>query len=212
MVNGPDTALGMSLQDDPATASCAGPDGDPAMSPASDSAVAGAFDAFFRTQYRGLVQFLRRRTPTEQDAEDAAQESLTRLLRYRESTPEATWKPLLYRIATNIAHDQQRMAVSHRDRSHLALDGLPAEQEPVADTPTPEDRALHQQQVARLAQAILQLPPKCQKVYLLKRVHNLKRAEIARRCGISVKMVEKHLATALAQLRYRVGDSHTDAL
>jgi RNA polymerase sigma-70 factor (ECF subfamily) len=37
-------------------------------------------------------------------------------------------------------------------------------------------------------------------------VHGLSRAQIARRCGISVKMVEKHLATALAQLRRKVGD------
>jgi RNA polymerase sigma-70 factor (ECF subfamily) len=41
-------------------------------------------------------------------------------------------------------------------------------------------------------------------------VHGLSRAQIAERCGISVKMVEKHIATALAQLKRKVGDSFTD--
>jgi DNA-directed RNA polymerase specialized sigma24 family protein len=41
-------------------------------------------------------------------------------------------------------------------------------------------------------------------------VHDMSHAQIAELCGISVKMVEKHLATALAQLRRKVGDSSTD--
>jgi RNA polymerase sigma-70 factor (ECF subfamily) len=88
----------------------------------------------------------------------------------------------------------------------VALDGL----EIAATEQNPEQRAVYEQQVARLSKAILELPPKCQRVYLLKRTHDLSHAQIAERCGISVKMVEKHLATALAQLRRKVGDSSTD--
>src|SRR5690606_39824824 len=63
---------------------------------------------FLQQHYNGLVQFLRQPTVTEQDAEDAAQESLTRLLRYRETEPTRAWKPLLFRIATNVANDHLR--------------------------------------------------------------------------------------------------------
>ncbi|MFK2890421.1 RNA polymerase sigma factor [Dyella flagellata] len=161
------------------------------------------FDTFLRGQFRGLLQFLRARTASEQDAEDAAQESMTKLLRYRESEPPTAWKQLLYRIAVNVAHDQYRVALSHHNRDHVGLDGL----EIATGEHTPEQRALYDQQVARLSKAILELPPKCQRVYLLKRVHGMSHAEIAKRCDISVKMVEKHLATALAQLRRKVGDS-----
>jgi RNA polymerase sigma factor (sigma-70 family) len=164
------------------------------------------FDAFIRHQFRGLVQFLRARTASEQDAEDAAQESMTKLLRYRESEPPSAWKQLLYRIAVNVAHDQFRVALTHHRKEHVALDGLDI----AATEHTPEQRAVYQQQVARLSKAIQELPPKCQRVYLLKRVHDMSHAQIAERCGISVKMVEKHLATALAQLRRKVGDSSTD--
>jgi RNA polymerase sigma-70 factor (ECF subfamily) len=173
-----------------------------APAPGPPATVALAFESFLREQYRALVQFLRRRTASEQDAEDAAQESMTRLLRYTGTEPASSWKPLLYRIATNVAHDQRRAATSHCDDKHVLLE----EHELVTDAPTPEEQALRDQQIARLGSAILELPPKCQRVYLLKRVHGLSRAQIARRCGISVKMVEKHLATALVQLRRKVGD------
>ena len=164
---------------------------------------ARSFDIFIREQYRSLVQFLRRRTATEQDAEDAAQESMAKLLRYRESEPAIAWKQLLYRIAVNVAHDQFRVAFTHRSKEHVTLNG----QEIAAHEHSPEERAEYEQQVAHLTQAILELPPKCQRVYLLKRVHGMSRAQIADRCGISVKMVEKHLATALVLLKRKVGDS-----
>ena len=167
-----------------------------------------SFETFLRGQFRGLLQFLRARTASEQDAEDAAQESMAKLMRYRESEPPSAWKQLLYRIAVNVAHDQYRVALSHHNKDHVALDGLDI----AAGEHTPEQRALYDQQVARLSKAILELPPKCQRVYLLKRVHDLSHAEIASRCAISVKMVEKHLATALAQLRRKVGDSSAEPL
>src|SRR3546814_18116302 len=72
--------------------------------------------------YKGLVQFLRQRTVTEQDAEDAAQESLARLLRYRESEPARAWKPLLFRIATNVAHDHLRQTRTQRHKAHVSLE------------------------------------------------------------------------------------------
>jgi RNA polymerase sigma factor (sigma-70 family) len=175
--------------------------------PAIDARANGQhFDAFIRSQFHGLVQFLRGRTASEQDAEDAAQESLAKLLRYRETEPPSAWKQLLYRIAVNVAHDQFRVSLTHHRKEHVALEGLDI----AANEQTPEQRAVYEQQVARLSKAILELPPKCQRVYLLKRVHDLSHVQIAERCGISVKMVEKHLATALSQLRRKVGDSSTD--
>jgi len=165
-----------------------------------------AFDAFVREQRRPLLQFLRTRTATEQDAEDALQESLAKLLRYRSQESPEAWKALLYRIATNVAHDQHRAGASRQNSEHVPLDDLP-----IADSEhTPEQRAVYNQQVARVSEAILALPPKCQRVYLLKRAHGLSHAQVAARCGISVKMVEKHLANAMALLRHKVGNSFTD--
>ncbi len=49
-----------------------------------------------------------------------------------------------------------------------------------------------------LYRTIEQLPPKCRRVFLLSRFHDMSYPEIARHCGISVKMVEKHIGNALA--------------
>lgn len=178
----------------------------PEASAVDERAHAHSFDAFIRSQFRGLLQFLRARTASEQDAEDAAQESMTKLLRYRESEPPSAWRQLLYRIAVNVANDQFRVALTHHAKEHVPLDGLDI----AATEQSPEQRAVYEQQVTQLTRAILELPPKCQRVYLLKRVHDLSHAQIAKRCDISVKMVEKHLATALAQLRRKVGESSAD--
>jgi RNA polymerase sigma-70 factor (ECF subfamily) len=177
----------------------------PRAAPAADAREL-AFDAFVRAQRRPLLQFLRSRTATEQDAEDVLQESLARLLRYRDQESPEGWKALLYRIAANVACDQHRAAASRHSGDHVPLDDLPL----VTDEHTPEQRAVYDEQVARLTRAILALPPKVQHVYLLKRVHGFSRAQIAAQCGISVKMVEKRIATAMALLRSKVGDSFSD--
>lgn len=160
------------------------------------------FERFVRGQYRGLVQFLRRRIGNLQDAEDVAQESLAKLLRYRHSEPADAWRGLLYRIACNVANDQYRSSLARHSTDHVSLD-----HQDIADTEhSPEERATREQELLLLSQAILTLPPKRQQVYLLKRVHGLSQAQIAERCGISQKMVEKHLAEALADLRRKVGN------
>src|SRR3546814_3955800 len=49
------------------------------------------FEVFLREQQPALLQFLRLRT-SEEDARDIAQESLARLLRYRDNEPAEAWK------------------------------------------------------------------------------------------------------------------------
>lgn len=169
-------------------------------------AAAGGFDAFIREQYQALLLFLRRRSQSTEDAEDAAQESLTRFIRYRAEPAEA-WKPTLYRIAINVMNDRSRRAQSRLVDKHVSFDDLELQSE----QPSAEDEAVHAQQQALLRDAILALPPKCQQVYLLKRLRGMTNAAIARHCGISVKMVEKHSANAILLIRRRLGQTPPDA-
>src|SRR3546814_10201463 len=91
-------------------------------SPAQADAAQDRFDCFLREQRDGLVRFLLTRLPNEADAQDAAQESLVRLARYRDKEPPDSWRPLLYRIAVNVAIDQQRIATTHRAAAHVPYD------------------------------------------------------------------------------------------
>ena len=51
------------------------------------------------------------------------------------------------------------------------------------------------------------LSEQCRRVFLLSRMTGLKNREIAERLNISVKTVEKHIGSALAKLRLRLGRS-----
>lgn len=171
-----------------------------------DSPDPAGFDRFLRDHYQALLQFLRRRTVTTQDAEDAAQESLSRLLRYRESQPPAAWRPLLFRIAANVANDQARRAHSTRSREHVPFD----EQEVAGNAVqplTPDRILLDQRQLAQVLQAIRRLPDKCRNIFLLSRFQGMSNRAIAERCGISVRMVEKQITKALAACRAAVRES-----
>lgn len=174
-----------------------------AQAPVDDRAV----DAFFRAERADLVSFLRRRTATEEDAQDAAQESMARLLRYSGSEPPVVWKSLLYRIATNVALDQGRRAQRHHTAQHVSLE----DEEPVSPAPAHEDALAREQMLARVRTAILGLPPKCRQVYLLS-LEGWKQTQIATHCGISVKMVEKHVTKALAAIRRQAGETPGGAL
>src|SRR3546814_20138440 len=55
------------------------------------------------------------------DAQDAVQESLIRMIRYRDSEPPEAWKRLLYRIGVNVANDQHRYARSHHAAGHVTV-------------------------------------------------------------------------------------------
>jgi RNA polymerase sigma-70 factor (ECF subfamily) len=167
-----------------------------------------AFDAFVREQYSGLLGFLRGRTGNAQDAEDDAQEAFARVRRYRDCEPQAVWRRLLFRIAVNVVHDRARQARTHRSKDHVALECVPDLR---SNAPSPDGAAIRAQQVALLTRAIGELPPKCKRVFLLKRVHGLSNARIAELCGVSVKMVEKHLTTALVRIRRTVEKSTHDS-
>lgn len=175
----------------------------PLMRPV-DAGTARRFEQFLAEQRDALVAFLRHRSGSEADAQDAAQESMIRLMQYRGQQPVEAWKPLLYRIAINVAHDQKRRQHSRHSEAHHSLD--PADGELPAELPTQEQRMADLQELAAIRELILRLPGRCRQIYLLNRIEGMSYSEIARHCGISVKAVEKHVAKALLHLRKGLGE------
>jgi RNA polymerase sigma-70 factor (ECF subfamily) len=168
-----------------------------------DSQSKPLFEAAFRAHQASLLQYLRRRVGSDADARDIAQEAYLRLLRYRENQDLSSLKALVFRIATNLLGMRGRAARTHHAVDHQSLDE--ALELPAGD-PSPERRLIAEQQLDRLMEVIKHLPTKCQEVFVLSRFHEMGYAEIAVRCGISVKMVEKHIAHALTFCRQEVGD------
>lgn len=165
--------------------------------------VAGpAFDAFARDVRAELVAYFRDHLPTDADAQDGAQESLLRLLRYQHE-PETAWRPLLFRIASNLVVEHYRRNGARHAQHHVSLDEatLPAE------APEQEERVEQTQREALLRQAILALSPRSREIYLLSRVDGLTYPQIARRLDISVKSVEKSIARTVVALAEHVGEA-----
>ncbi len=154
---------------------------------------AESFARFIRENAPRLARFLARLRVREDDVQDVAQESVARLLRYRDSEPPDAWAALLYRIAINVARDRARHE-RHAPSSSLETDSI-------ASDDSPEQHASDHEALARARAAILRLPSRCRAVYLMHRIDGLSYSEIARRCEISTKAVEKHMSRALRELR-----------
>lgn len=185
----------------------------PAHTPDDDAPAAAmtggagdAFEAFVRDHRAMLVAYLGRRIG-EDDAQDIAQETMVRLMRYR-AQPVEQLRPLMYRIAINVIHDRGRRDATRQVFAHVSLDqdfvGL-ASLEPAHD-----QRIGHEQELALARAAILQLPERCRQVYLLNRIEGMSYSQIAQHCGISVKAVEKHIGKALGILRARLKEGGMD--
>lgn len=160
------------------------------------------FVAAFRQYHTSLVRYLRHRVGSDADARDIAQEAYFRLLRYRENQSLQSLRALLFQIASNLVGMRVRTARTHRWADHQSLDQeftLPANE------PSFEQQVFGEQQLNRLMTVIRSLPTKCQQVFILSRFHDMGYPEIAARCGISEKMVEKHITKALAICRAQVG-------
>lgn len=162
--------------------------------------------AVIRRYHGSLIQFLRQRLRRPEDAYDVAQEAYIRMMQYEGSRDIHSPSSMLFRIAINVANDLERAEQVRRSSDQCCIDDI----ELASDIPSPEREVAGQQDLALLQQAVANLPPKCRQVFLLSRARGMTYPEIARHCGISVKMVEKHISHALAVCLKKVGESHAD--
>jgi RNA polymerase sigma-70 factor (ECF subfamily) len=168
--------------------------------PSSD----GNVDAFVQEHQTELLNFFRGRVTRPQDAADLAQESWSRLMHYRLDTV-ASLRGLLFTIARNVLKNHWRWSALRQIEQSTDFTEL----EVSSEAPGPERHLQAALDLEALETAIVALPPKCRTVFLLSRIEGLSNAKVAQRCGISVKMVEKHLAKAIVACRARVGNFDT---
>lgn len=162
--------------------------------------------------HRELLNFLARQVNDRETAADLAQESYVRVLSAQHSGQAVLdMRALLYRTARNLLIDQHRRAGLRR---HDDLDAIPEDRHPPAPQHLQPEEALASQQVIRAYVAAIEtLPPRCREAFVLHVFDELGQAQVARRMGISVSMVEKHVvrgmvACKLCERRLRQ-DAHT---
>jgi len=152
------------------------------------------FPRFLDQHYPLLLGYLRRRMQASDEAEDIAQESFERLMRYR-GQPAAALKQLLFRIALNILADRGRRELVVQAQSGQLMAELGEEVAPASAMP--DHYAAQQQELLMVREAIGRLPELCRRTYLLNRLDGLSYPQIAMHHGVSVKAVEKQMSKAL---------------
>ena len=156
-----------------------------------------------RRYHDSLIQFLRQRLRVPDDALDVAQETYIRLMQYQDSRSIRSPSSMLFRIAINVANDLGRAELARGVQSQCSVDDIDI----ASDEPSAERQLTARQDLALLYEAIEHLPPKCRQVFLLSRVRRMTYGQIARHCGISQKMVEKHVSHALAVCMQKVSEN-----
>jgi RNA polymerase sigma factor (sigma-70 family) len=150
--------------------------------------------------HRELLNFLRRLVGDGSTAADLVQESYVRVLSAQSAGRTVLdMRALLYRTARNLVIDQFRRA---EVRQHDNLDTLSEDQLPRAPLHQQPDEALASRQVTDAYMAtIAALPERCREAFVLHVFDELTHAQIARRMGISVSMVEKHVVRGMVACR-----------
>ncbi len=151
----------------------------------------------FRTIYEreapGLIRFFRKRTGSQDDAEDLAQETLSKfhgaLQRAEVHTPQAFLRTIATNLLRNRAvHSSQRLA----DLSTQLEEG---EEEPAEDD---QHRTLvGRQELEHFERVLQQLKPRTLEIFLLSRVEGYTYKEIADILGMTVFGVKWHMLRAI---------------
>ncbi|WP_051335425.1 RNA polymerase sigma factor [Methylocapsa acidiphila] len=158
-----------------------------------------ALKSLYKAHAHELHGFARRRVG-RQEAEDVVQDAYLHLLQRGMIAGLEHPRAYLFRIAANLAVDAARKT---KTRSRYAEDeieflGL------VANSASPEATVEGAMELRLFHASLSELPPLCRTAFLLNRVDELTHAEIAKRLGVSVRTIDRHMAKAVAHLRRRL--------
>jgi len=157
----------------------------------------------FLTYYDELLGTWKRRLGNRHDAEDIAQETVLRML---EADAASILKPraYLHQTARNLVTDAHRRRSLHEIVSLDELDdGLEELATPDSD---PGTATYVSEMLSALEAALVELPLKCQQVFVWQCIGAMSQGEIAARLGISKNMVEKYRIRATRHLRARMAE------
>jgi RNA polymerase sigma-70 factor (ECF subfamily) len=172
-----------------------------------------ALDQFLASVEKRAFKIAQLGLRNDDDALDAVQDSMMKLVQSYAARPLEEWRPLFYRILANRIRDmQRRRTVRGRIMAWLPLgDGDDDEEfDPIAQAPSPDagpaKRLELDEAIGALEIAVADLPPRQQQAFLLRNLEGLDVSETASAMGCSEGSVKTHYFRALENLRGRLGD------
>jgi RNA polymerase sigma-70 factor, ECF subfamily len=173
-----------------------------------------ALDQFLQSVEKRAFKIAQLGLRNEDDALDAVQDAMMKLVQSYGSRGAEEWKPLFYRILSNRIRDLQRRRTV-RGRVMAWLPARDAEDDedsfdPIAQAPShdagPAKRLELDEAIGVLEKAIGELPARQQEAFLLRNFEGLDVASTASAMGCSEGSVKTHYFRALETLRSRLGD------
>jgi RNA polymerase sigma-70 factor (ECF subfamily) len=148
-----------------------------------------------------LRAFFSRRAHID-DVEDLIQEVLLRIQKRKSGGEVENYEGYLFEVAANVLIDRSRRDNTRRRRDHREL----TESDHPVDEISPERVLEGREKVARILHALTELPDRTRHVFVLARFEGLSYKDIAKRFGISVSAVEKHVMKAFRHLTERLSN------
>jgi RNA polymerase sigma factor (sigma-70 family) len=155
--------------------------------------------ALFAAHRARLEAVVTRRSGDRGAAPDLVQEAFARVLKSGSAGSAEADTRILYAVARNAAIDHRLTQV----RRARALDAMVPEQLS-APAPGAEQDLAGRDALRALDAALEELSDRSKEIFILCRVQGVPQAEAARRLGISLSAVEKHLVRALRHCQARL--------
>jgi len=155
----------------------------------------------FSEHNKKLIGFLMPRLKSEQLARDIAQEAYVRLLQLDKPDSTSFLQAYLFKIAGNLATDYVRRKKRYNVYIHdnvLIENSAPAMQ---------ERNVIANQQINMVTQAVNELPPKCRKAFLLRKIQGWPSKRIALHLNVSDRMVRLYIVRALEHIQVKLEEN-----
>ena len=150
-----------------------------------------ALGDLYRDHYRQMLRVLSARTGSRQAAEEILHEAYARMLELDRPDVSGFLANYVWKLVWNLLTDGKR-----REGRRARLDPVALfETEKVA--PSPEATLCEQQRLEMLDRAMDKLRPKELEAFILRAQEGLSFKEIAARMGVSERMAQLHVASAL---------------
>ncbi len=167
-----------------------------------------AFDGLIRMHGPSVLGYLRRVCRSVEDADDCFQETFCRVHEKAHTIKGNTFKPWLFRVATNVAMDgfrrQKRERAVSLD-SELANSERPSPLETAVDASASPENDLIQNEQARLVRsAVASLPDRQRTTLVMAYYQKLSYAQVAEALGCSVGTVKTQMFRALKALAVKL--------
>src|SRR5690606_3953936 len=138
-------------------------------------------------------RLLQRRIADKEEARDLLQDIFLRMVRSAGLGGLGRPEAYLTRIATNLLADRARRARAGGGAVLVEEAEIPCGIDPVLHLETRDT-------LSRIEAAMGRLKPRTRDIFMAHRLEGLSYAQIADRCGMSVKGVEKQMGKAIAQI------------